>query len=331
MVTPPPSPLPPLPLPDRIRIVFLDRATLRADIGLPALPFAHDLVEYDRTAPDQVVARLQGAQVAIVNKVRLGEAELAALPDLRLIAVAATGTDNIDAAACQRHGIRVENVRDYANVSVPEHTFALILALHRGLPEYRQSVAEGIWSQAGQFCVHGHPIRDLADSTIGIVGRGAHGRRVGQIAQAFGMKVLYADRKGQTTPRPGYAPFDQVMAESDIITLHCPLTPDSLHMVSVREFALMQRRPILINVARGPLIDEAALTEAILQGRVSGAGLDVLSVEPPPADMPLLALASRPNVIVTPHVAWASEQAMRGLMDQVGATITRFATAALPG
>lgn len=318
------------PLPKTLRIVFLDRATLRADVGLPPLPFAHELVEHDRTAPDQVVARLQGAQVAIVNKVRLGEAELAALPDLRLIAVAATGTDNIDAGACQRHGVQVENVRNYANVSVPEHTFALILALRRGLPDYGHQVAQGNWSKAGQFCIHSHPICDLAASTIGIVGRGAHGGRVGQIAEAFGMRVLYADRKGQAMARPGYVPFDQVMVESDIITLHCPLTPDSLHMIAARELALMQRRPILINVARGPLIDEAALSEAILHDRVSGVGLDVLSVEPPPADMPLLALAARPNVIITPHVAWASEQAMRGLMAQVGANIKRFAMATAP-
>lgn len=309
---------------ETMRIVFLDRGTLRADIGLPALPFAHEMVEYDRTAPEDVVARLHGAQVAILNKVRMGESELAALPDLRMIAIAATGIDNLDEDACRRHGVRLANVRDYANVSVPEHTFSLILALQRGIPRYRQDVADGSWSRAGQFCMHTHPIRDLNGATIGIFGRGAHGAAVGRIAGAFGMRVLYADRKEASAPRDGYLPFDQVLAESDVVTLHCPLAAENRHMISAREFGLMRRRPILINVSRGPLIDEAALVDALQSGVIGGVGLDVLATEPPPQDMPLLALAGRPDVIITPHVAWASDQAMRALMGQVAKNITDF-------
>lgn len=309
------------------RIVFLDRDTLRADIGLPALPFAHELVEHDRTGPDQVVARLRGAQVAIVNKVRLGEAELAALPGLRMIAVAATGTDNIDLDACRRRGVHLANVPGYAESSVPEHAFALILALRRALPGYRQAVAAGGWSGAGQFCLHAAPIGDLHGAVLGIFGRGAQGAAMGRIAEAFGMRVLYAERKGATAPRPGYTPFDQVLAESDILTLHCPLTPETRHMIGADEFARMARRPILINVARGALVDEAALAAAIQAGQVAGAGLDVLAAEPPPPGHPLLALAGRPEVIVTPHVAWASDQAMRRLMAAVARNITDFVTA----
>jgi len=309
---------------DRMRIVFLDRATVRADIGLPAMPLNHDLVEHARTEPDQVVARLAGAQIAIVNKVRIGDAELAALPDLRMIAVAATGLDNIDLDACARHGVHVANVRDYANHSAPEHAFALILSLARGLHVYRAQVAQGAWSAAGQFCFHSQPITDLAGATLGIVGTGSHGTAVGRIAQAFGMRVLHAERKGASGIRAGRTPFDDVLSQADVLSLHCPLTPDTHHLLSDREFDLMARRPILINVARGALIDAPALVRAVDRGAVSAVGLDVLSVEPPPVDHPLLALAGRPNVVITPHVAWASAGAMRALMAAVADNITRF-------
>lgn len=309
---------------ERVRIVFLDRATVRADIALPTIPLNHDLVEHARTDPGQVVARLAGAQVAIVNKVRIGEAELAALPDLRMIAVAATGLDNIDLDACARHGVHVANVRDYANQSAPEHAFALILSLARGLHVYRAQVAQGAWSAAGQFCFHTWPITDLAGATLGIIGTGSHGRAVAAIAQAFGMRVIHAERKGASDLRPGRLAFDQVLAQSDVLSLHCPLTPETHHLLSDREFDLMARRPILINVARGALIDAPALVRAMDRGAVSAVGLDVLSVEPPPPDHPLLALAGRPNVVITPHVAWASAGAMQALMDAVADNITRF-------
>lgn len=306
-----------------MKIVFLDRGTLRADIGLPPLPFPHELDEHDRTAPDQVIPRLRGAQVAIVNKVRLGAAELAALPDLKLIAVAATGTDNIDLDACRARGVQVANVRGYAQGSVPEHAFALILALVRGLPGYRQAVAD--WPAAGQFCLHGPAIGDLEGAVLGLVGRGLQGQAMGRIGAAFGMRVLYAERKGMAAARPGYTPFAQVLAEANVLSLHCPLTPQTRHLLGPADFAQMARRPILINVARGALVDEVALAAALEAGQIAGAGLDVLAEEPPPPGHPLLALAARPDVIVTPHVAWASERAMRRLMAEVAAHITRFA------
>lgn len=310
--------------PEPVRVVFLDRATLRADVGLPVMPFDYELVEHLQTRPGEVIERLQGARVAIVNKVQIGRAELAALPDLQLIAVAATGVDNIDLAACKDRRIEVANVPAYANRSAPEHTFALILSLARSLHVYRSEVAAGQWASSGQFCFHTQPITELAGKTLGIVGQGAHGSAVGRIALAFGMKVLFAERKGAGEVRDGREPFDDVLAQADILTLHCPLTPDTFHLLADREFALMARRPMLINVARGALIDENALVRAMDAGIISALGLDVLSVEPPVPNHPVLDLGNRPWVIITPHVAWASDAAMRALMAGVAANITAF-------
>ncbi|MGX1098190.1 D-2-hydroxyacid dehydrogenase [Amorphus sp. MBR-141] len=310
--------------PNPVRLVFLDRATLRSDIDLPRMPFDYELVEYPQTAPGQVIERLQGARIAIVNKVRLGKTELAALPHLELIAVAATGTDNIDLAACTARGIAVLNVAGYASRSVPEHTFALILSLARGLHVYRSQVAAGRWSASGQFCFHTHPITELAGKTLGIIGKGAHGRAVGQIALAFGMKVLFAERKGAISVRREHQSFEDVLAKSDILTLHCPLTPETFHLLADHEFALMARHPILVNVGRGGLVDEHALIRAVDSGAISALGLDVLAVEPPDPANPLLALIDQPTVIITPHIAWASEDAMKSLMAEVAANITRF-------
>lgn len=310
-----------------VRIVFLDRGTIKDGIDLPAFPFSAEMVSYDRTAPEEICARLDGADIAVVNKVRLGTAELSRLPRLRMIAVTATGTDNIDIDACQRQDIHVANVPGYASHSVPEHTFALMLALRRSLIGFREDVANGTWSKSGQFCLHTHPIGDLNAAVLGIVGKGAHGAAVGRLAEAFGMRVLYAERKNAESIRPGYIHFDRVLAESDIITLHCPLTADNRHMLSDREFALMARRPLLINVSRGALIDEAALSRALETGTIAGAGLDVLSAEPPSPTMPLLDLMKRPNVIITPHVAWASDTATRELMKRVADNIVAFVTA----
>src|SRR5215470_13003134 len=212
------------------RIVFLDRATLAPHIRLrqPACP--HELIEHASTAPEEVVARLRGASVAIVNKVPIDAAALAQLPDLKLIAVAATGTDCVDKAACAARGVDVANIRRYATNTVPEHTFALMLALRRNIIAYREEVLDGAWQRSGQFCFFSNPIRDLAGARLGIIGEGALGQRVGEIARAFGMQPMFAAHKGVSGLGPLYTPWDEVLATSDIITLHCPLTPQTREM-----------------------------------------------------------------------------------------------------
>jgi glycerate dehydrogenase len=306
------------------KIVFLDRETLAPQITLKRPAFEHELVEYDRTAPDQVASRLQGASIAITNKVAITADVLAQCPDLKLIAVAATGTDVIDKAACAKHGVVVSNIRGYAVNTVPEHTFALMLALRRNLVAYRDDVLEGEWQKSGQFCFFNHPIRDLGGATLGIIGEGVLGQRVAEIARVLGMKPIFAAHKGRDGMGPLYTPWDEMLATSDVITIHSPLTPHTRGMLSTAEFRAMKKKPLIINTARGGLVDEAALVEALDEGWISGAGFDVLSTEPPSADNPLMRAAGRPNVIVTPHVAWASDEAQQSLADQLMDNVAAF-------
>jgi glycerate dehydrogenase len=271
------------------------------------------------------LARLEGATIAIDNKVPLRRQTLEALPRLRLIAMAATGTDCIDKECCRERGIVIANIRGYATHTVPEHVFALMLALRRGIVGYRADVLAGAWQRAQQFCFFSHPINDLHGSRIGIIGEGALGQGVADLARAFGMKVMFAAHKGKTGLGPLYTPFDEVLATADVISLHCPLLPETRNLIGGEEFRQMRRRPLLINAARGGLIDEGALLQALDAGWVAGAALDVALQEPPPADGVLMRLAARPNVIVTPHIAWASAEAQQTLADQLIDNIERFA------
>ncbi|MEP9375926.1 D-2-hydroxyacid dehydrogenase [Aquabacter sp. CN5-332] len=310
------------------RIVFLDRSTIAPSTILRPPAFPHQWTDHDRTAPGEVAARLEGAAIAVVNKVPVRRQVIERLPDLRHIAVAATGTDNLDLDACAERGIVVSNIRGYADHTVPEHTFALILALRRSLPAYRDSVRAGAWQKAGQFCYFDHPVMNLSGQTLGIIGEGALGQSVAALGRAFGMRVLFAAHKGSTGMGPLYTPFEEMLAVSDVITLHCPLTPATRNLLSAREFDLMARRPLVINTARGGLIDEAALADALRAGKIAGAGIDVCSAEPPPLDHPLMALTELPNFILTPHVAWAGEQAMQVLADQLIDNIEAFVSGA---
>jgi glycerate dehydrogenase len=312
----------------RQRIVFLDRATIGPSVTITRPAFEHDWVEYQTTARDQLAERLRGANVAITNKVPIDAATLAALPELKLIAVAATGYDLVDVAACRARGVVVSNVRGYAVHTVPEHTFALILALRRALIGYRADVIAGEWQRAGQFCFFNHPIRDLYGSTLGIIGEGTIGQEVARLGQAFGMRTLFAAHKGVSGLGPLYTAFDEVLETSDVITLHAPLMPATRNLLAMPEFRKMQRRPLLINASRGGLVHEADLVRALEEGLIAGAGFDCLSAEPPAADHPFRAILERPNVIVTPHVAWASEEAMQTLWDQLIGTIEGFARGA---
>lgn len=305
------------------RIVFLDRDALIADLRRPA--FEHDWREYAETASaEETLERLRDATIAIVNKVRLREAVLTELPELKLIAVAATGVDIIDLESCRRRGIAVLNVRNYATHAVPEHALMLMLSLSRNLVRYREDVLRGAWQESRQFCLLDHTIRDLHGRTLGIIGYGALGRAVERLAQAFGMRVLLSEHKGAKQIRDGRTSFDETVAASDIITLHCPLTAETRHLISAPELKRMRRDALLINTARGGLVDEAALVEALLNERIGGAGFDVLSEEPPRNGNPLLDLRL-PNFILTPHVAWASREAMQALADQLIDNIEAFA------
>ena len=306
-------------------IVFLDRSTIGADLRAPA--FDHIWTDYPATAPHDVVARLSDADIAVVNKVRLPRETLERLPQLKMVAVCATGTDNVDLACCRERGIVVSNIRGYARHAVPEHVFMLILALRRNLLAYRADVAQGLWQRAEQFCLFTHPIQDLHGSTLGIIGKGTLGAAVARLAQTFGMRVLFAEHKGASAVRPGYALFEEVLRDSGVLTLHCPLTPQTRHLIGRSELRQMRRHALLINAARGGLVDEAALSEALREGWIAGAGMDVLSQEPPGSGNPLLEL-DLPNLIVTPHVAWASREAMQIMADQLLDNIEAFARGA---
>ena len=308
-----------------MKVVFLDRDTISPEARLPTLSFPHTLQLHDRTRPEQVAERIQDADIVIVNKVRLGAAEIGAASHLKMIALAATGSDNIDLAACEQRNIIVSNIRGYATRTVPEHVFALIFALRRNIVAYHQSVQAGRWQDAAQFCYFDYPIRDLAGSTLGVIGAGALGQAVGQIGRALGMRVLFAAHKGRSDMGALYTPFDKVLAECDVLTLHCPLNANTHHLLGAEEFAAMARKPLLVNTARGALIDDHALAAALRGGQLSGAGIDVTVPEPPPADHPLMGLLDLPNFIMTPHVAWASAEAVQALTDQLFSNVEAFA------
>jgi glycerate dehydrogenase len=296
------------------RVVFLDRASLKATVRKPAGAGAY--VEYDKTSPEEIVPRLAGADVAIVNKVPMRAPSLEQLPDLKMIAVAATGYDVVDVAYCKSHGIAVANIRNYAVHTVPEHAFMLILALRRSLLAYREDVQNGLWNKSDQFCFFTHPIGDLHGATLGIIGEGAIGQGTAAVGRAFGMNVLFADHPPPKMEGVTFTPHDQVIAQSDVISLHCPLMPSTRNLIDLAAFRKMKRTAILINTARGGLVDESALIQALDEGLIAGAGFDVLTVEPPTNGHPLLDVR-RPNFILTPHIAWASDGAMQFLADQL--------------
>ena len=303
------------------RIVFLERNTFKVNFRRPH--FAHEWTDHDETAADQIVDRLQSATIAICNKLPLRAPELSQLPQLKLIAVAATGVDNIDLDYCQQNEIAVCNARHYAGASLPEHVLLLMLALRRNLQAYVADVNAGKWQQAKQFCLLDHPIHDLRGTTLGIIGYGFLGQAVGKLARAVGMKLLIAERKRANSIRPERVSFDEVLKNSDVITLHCPLTDETRNLIDQQELATMKPEALLINTARGGLVNESALLKALREGEIAGAAFDVLSEEPPRHGNALLE-AQLPNLIVTPHIAWASREAMQTLADQLVDSLEAF-------
>jgi len=306
-----------------MRVVFLDKDSLPVAFAAPDC--ATSYAEYAQTAPEQLLERLAGAQVAIVNKITMSGAALARLPQLRLIALAATGHDCIDVQACRTLDIAVSNVRGYARHSVAEHVFALLLALRRNLRGYDALVASGAWQRSDQFCLYGPPLEDLQGSVLGIVGAGAIGRAVAAIGAGFGMRLLHAASPAQAAGADGRVALRELLAVADVVTLHCPLSAATRGMIGAAELELMKRTAVLINTARGGLVDEAALAGALRARRIAGAGFDVLSEEPPVAGNPLLQ-PGVPNLILTPHVAWASSNAMRTLADELRTNVDAWAS-----
>ena len=302
-------------------IVFLERNTFNVQFRRPA--FAHEWSEFVETAPGEVVERLAPATIAICNKLPLRAETLSQLPKLKLIAVAATGVDNVDLEYCRSHDIAVCNTRGYAVNSLPEHALMLMLALRRNLIAYRNDVKAGRWHDAKQFCLLDHPIGDLRGATLGIVGFGTLGKSTAQLGRAVGMEVIVAEHKNATTVRDGRVEFQEVLRRSDVLSLHCPLTDETKNLIGTDELAQMKPDAILINTARGGLLDDRALIEALKNGRLAGAGIDVLRNEPPREGNPLLEV-DLPTLIVTPHNAWASRQAMQTLADQLIENLEAF-------
>jgi len=307
-----------------MRGVFLDFATVsNDDIDTAPLERALDNLQlHDVTAAVRIAERVRDADVILTNKCHIGAAEMDAAPELKLITLAATGFNNIDVAAARERDIAVTNIRAYCTPAVVQHVFTLLLALNQNLDGYRRLLADSAWKQAPQFTLLDYPFHELAERTLGIVGYGELGRAVAHVAQAFGMHVLVAEHQGRE-PRAGRVPFETVLRESDAISLHCPLTPETEKLIDADTLSKMKPSAILINTARGAIIDEAALARALRDGEIGGAGIDVLSQEPPIDGNPLLD-ATIPNLIVTPHIAWAAAESRQRAINQMAECIGAF-------
>lgn len=304
-------------------IVLLDAATLPIEVHRPNFP--HEWTQFDTTSDDEARARIENATIVISNKVRLSRNTLEGLPGLRLVAVAATGVDHVDQDACRDFGIAVANARDYGSGAVAEHALSLLFALRRGLIPHDRAVREGRWSRGESFFLQVAPVSDLAGSTLGIIGYGAIGRTMATLARAVGMTVLVAERAGQR-PRPGRLAFEEVLESSDALSLHAPLVPETKHVIDAAALARLPSHAVVVNTARGGLVDSHALSRALRDGKLAGAASDVLDVEPPPETDPLIALhrENTTNLIITPHVAWVSRNAMKALASQVVENMEAF-------
>jgi glycerate dehydrogenase len=304
--------------------VFLDLRTVdRQDLDLSSLrSVVKQWTCHEWTAPSRVIDRVRAADILVSNKVRLDEVAVESATQLKLVCIAATGTNNIDLDACRNRNIAVCNVTGYATPSVVEHVYAQILNLMRRLNEYRTAIQEGRWQDADDFCLLDFPIRELKGLTLGIVGYGELGHAVAAMGKAFGMNILIAERAGYTL-RPDRIPLEELLAASHVISLHCPLTDETRNLIGARELGLMRRDAILVNCARGGIVDEVALLEALRSGRIAGAAVDVLSEEPPHHGNPLLQI-TLPNLLVTPHIAWASINARQRLIDEIAANISAW-------
>jgi glycerate dehydrogenase len=307
------------------RGVLLDLATIdRGDLDLSPLESVCTHWEiHDRTAPGETRQRISDTELVVSNKVVLDRGLLQSAPELELVCIAATGTNNVDLQAARESGIAVANVRAYTTPAVVQHVFALMLAHATRLFDYRQAVLGGAWARSDQFCLLDYPIRELAGRALGILGYGELGKAVAKIATAFGMEVLVAERPGGP-PQPGRFSLSELLPRVDVLTLHCPLAENTRNLIGTGELALMKPDALLINTARGGIVEEHALADALRKGIIGAAAVDVLTVEPPRDGSPLLD-PSIPNLTVTPHVAWASREARQRLVCEVAENIHAFA------
>ena len=304
-----------------LQIVVLDRDTL---VNRPfEFDFPHTLSSYGTTEAHETLARIRGADIVITNKVVISAQAFAENPQLKLVAVTATGVNNVDVEAAKQNGTAVCNIRAYGNESVAEHAFMMMITLMRNLPAYQRDVAAGLWENSPFFCHLGAPMRDLNGKTLAIFGRGNIGKTLATYAQAFKMNVVFAEHKHAQSVRDGYVSFDEAIRSADVVSLNCPLTPQTANMIGEAELQQMKPGAILINCGRGGLVDEAALVAALKYGQIGGAGFDVLTQEPP-RDGNSLLKARLPNLIVTPHIAWASQEAANRLFDILLDNINRF-------
>ena len=307
-----------------MKLVFLDSVTVGEDLDLSPLSDAvsGDITVYPLSSREEVKERIRDAEIVVINKIKLDEEVLLCADRLRLICITATGYDNIDVATCRRRGIAVCNVKGYSTDSVAQLTVLMALTLLNRLPEYTEVVRDGRYTASGVANVLTPSYHEIAGKTWGIVGLGNIGRRVARVAEAFGCRVI-AHRR---TPDPEYptVPLETLLKESDIVSLHTPLTPETRGMIGAREIALMKDGAILVNVARGAVTDEQAVADAVTSGKLGGIGVDVYSTEPFGVDHPFYALKELPNVCLTPHMAWSAKEARERCIREIAANIESF-------
>ena len=307
-----------------MQAVFLDKGTFSDNVDLLAPAGVTDYITYDDTPQALIIERCQNADIIFTNKVQITAEVIAQLPKLKLIQLTATGMNNVDQDACVEHGIALYNVAGYAVKSVPEHTFMLMLNAMRAGLHYHNKVIDGTWVEDGNFCLLDIPLIDLEDKTLGIIGIGTIGKRVTEIARAFGMTVLWAERQGCAPRNSDYTAFDEVLAFADVISLHCPLNDATKHLINKDTLAKMSKKPLLINVARGGIVDSKALADAINNEQILGYGSDVFEQEPIANNDPLLTLGDHPRVIFSPHNAWGSKSAQETLWQMLSKQVTDF-------
>lgn len=305
--------------------VFLDRLSIDCDdLDLSALHSITQLTTYDRCTPEQVLEKTRDAEIIIVNKVKLDGSILARLTNLKLICVIATGTNNIDFPAANRLGIKVCNVRDYAAASVSQHVFMLILALFTRFAQYQSDIHRGKWQAQDQFCLLNYPTRELQGKSIGLIGYGHIAKAVEKVALAFGMQVLIAQSPVQSQPISSERlPLKDLLMQSDVVSLHCPLTDQTRNLIAAEQFGWMKQSAIIINTARGGIINEADLLDALNNKQIAGAGIDCLSTEPPLPSDPMIQ-NRLPQLIITPHNAWIALEARQRLVDGTTANIRAY-------
>jgi glycerate dehydrogenase len=317
-----------------MKTAFLDYKTVDpSDLDLsPLRKIAPNLILYDKTAADEVNKRIQDAEIIIINKTKLDAAALYQAKKVKLICLVATGTDNVDLVAAKEQGVTVCNIKNYCTDSVAQHVVLSILALSHHFNEYQLSLKQGLWQKSEQFCLLEYPITELSAKTLGIVGLGVLGTAVANLAVSFGMRILVAEsfrpengmtNDAQQKPEFKRVPFQDLVSQSDVISLHCPLTPETKNLFDLKTFKSMKKNALLINTARGGLINDEALLHALENGSIAGAALDVLDREPPAADHPLLN-SGLPNLIVTPHVAWAAKEARQRALDEIAKNIACY-------